>query len=138
MYAALTKELGSTRYRGRYWAAGPARASEASINRDHRVSMITYLRSNNSKTKSSIVAIHGIGSHPDDTWSKNVSTDPDNPHYVNWLSNTSMLPSIAPNARVLRYGYESGWFRDDAIHQKASTVATCFLLALTREREVYY
>ena len=118
MYAALTKELGSTRYRGRYWAAGPARASEASINRapsaNHRVSIVSST-SNNSKTKSSIVAIYSIGSHLDDTWSKNVSTDPESPHYVNWLSNASMLPSVALNARVLRYGYELGWFRDNVI-----------------------
>lgn len=48
-----------------------------------------------------------------------------------------MLPSVAPNARVLRYGYESGWFGDNAIRQKASTVANRFLLALRRDREVY-
>lgn len=47
-----------------------------------------------------------------------------------------MLPSVVPNARMLRYGYESKWFGADAIRQKASTVASRFLLALKREREV--
>lgn len=47
-----------------------------------------------------------------------------------------MLPSVVPNARIMRYGYESQWFGADAIRQKASTVASRFLLALKRERKV--
>jgi hypothetical protein len=89
-----------------------------------------------SLTDYSIVAIHGIGAHPDDTWCKNVSLDPKTPQYVNWLKDEDMLPLVVPNARILRYGYESGWFGDDAIRQKVSTVAKRFLLALMRERKV--
>ena len=87
-------------------------------------------------TEPSIVAIHGIGSHPEDTWSKNISTDSQAPQFVNWLSHTDMLLSVAPNIRVLRYGYESAWFGDDAVRQKTSTVADRLLLALRRKREV--
>ena len=47
-----------------------------------------------------------------------------------------MLPSIVPDARIMRYGYESQWFGSDAIRQKATTVASRFLLALKRERAV--
>ncbi|KAJ9641089.1 hypothetical protein H2199_005757 [Coniosporium tulheliwenetii] len=43
-----------------------------------------------------IVAIHGIGAHPDDTWCKNVGTDGEGrTRYVNWLSDPAMLPSTA-------------------------------------------
>jgi len=78
-----------------------------------------------------IVAIHGIGAHPDDTWCKKVNTSGTS-RYVNWLSDPKMLPSVTPNARILRYGYESEWFGDNAIRQKASTVAERLLLALKR------
>ncbi|CAG8982702.1 hypothetical protein HYALB_00000983 [Hymenoscyphus albidus] len=84
----------------------------------------------------SIVAIHGIGAHPDDTWTKNVGTL-DAPCYVNWLTNEDMLPQAAPNARILRYGYESEWFGDNAISQKTTTVAKRFLLALKRARKEF-
>ncbi|KAJ9644080.1 hypothetical protein H2199_003948 [Coniosporium tulheliwenetii] len=82
-----------------------------------------------------IVAIHGIGAHPDDTWCKNVGTEGEGRRYVNWLQEPEMLPSVVPNARIMRYGYESQWFGADAIRQKASTVASRFLLALKRERK---
>jgi len=84
-----------------------------------------------------IVAIHGIGSHPDDTWCKNVSSNPETSQYVNWLKDQHMLPSVIPNARILRYGYESGWFGENAINQKTTTVANRFLIALRRAREEF-
>jgi hypothetical protein len=83
----------------------------------------------------SIVAIHGIGAHPDDTWCKKVDTNGIT-QYVNWLKDGNMLPSVAPNARVLRYGYESKWYGENAIFQKTSTVAKRFLVTLRRERKV--
>ncbi|KAK4985799.1 hypothetical protein LTR50_005705 [Elasticomyces elasticus] len=46
-----------------------------------------------------------------------------------------MLPSVVPNARIMRYGYESRWFGQDAIRQKVCTVANRFLLALQRKRK---
>ena len=46
-----------------------------------------------------------------------------------------MLPAIVPDARIMRYGYQSQWFGDEAISQKASTVARRLLLALRRARK---
>lgn len=47
-----------------------------------------------------------------------------------------MLPTVAPNARIMRYGYESQWFGKEAMQQSASTVAERLLRALKRKREV--
>lgn len=82
-----------------------------------------------------IVAIHGIGTHPDDTWCKKVDVGGPEEHYVNWLKDIHMLPTVVPNARIMRYGYESQWFGEEAISQKASTVAQRLLLNLKRVRK---
>jgi len=50
-----------------------------------------------------------------------------------------MLPAAVPNARIMRYGYESRWFGDDTqdtVRLKASTIAQQLLLQLNIEREV--
>lgn len=47
-----------------------------------------------------------------------------------------MLPAVAPDARIMRYGYESQWFGQEAMQQSASTVAERLLRALKRKREV--
>lgn len=47
-----------------------------------------------------------------------------------------MLLAVVPRARIMRYGYESTWFGDDAIRQKASIVAQRLLLSLERKRKV--
>jgi hypothetical protein len=83
----------------------------------------------------SIIAIHGIGAHPDDSWCKNAGTA-ERPRWVNWLDNKDMLPVVASNARIMRYGYQSQWFGEGAMRQNASTVAQRLLLALRRKREV--
>ncbi|KAF2726505.1 hypothetical protein EJ04DRAFT_183402 [Polyplosphaeria fusca] len=83
-----------------------------------------------------IVAIHGIGAHPDDTWCKNVGTT-ETSRWVNWLEAEDMLPAVAPSARIMRYGYESQWFGEEATRQKVSTVAQRLLLALRRKRHEY-
>jgi hypothetical protein len=86
-------------------------------------------------TVRSIVAIHGIGAHPDDSWCKNVGTK-DTPRWVNWLVQEEMLPALAPNARIMRYGYQSHWFGEAAMRQTTSTVAQRLLSALKRKRKV--
>ncbi|KAL9089651.1 MAG: hypothetical protein Q9165_005683 [Trypethelium subeluteriae] len=85
-------------------------------------------------TRRSIVAIHGIGAHPDDSWCKNVGTK-DMPRWVNWLVEENMLPELAPNARIMRYGYQSHWFGEAVMRQRTSTVAQRLLSALKRERK---
>lgn len=82
-----------------------------------------------------VVAIHGIGAHPDDSWCKNVGTK-ESPQWVNWLVEESMLPAVVPHARIMRYGYQSQWFGEGAMRQKVSTVAQRLLLALRRRRTV--
>ncbi|THX69509.1 hypothetical protein D6D04_10253 [Aureobasidium pullulans] len=73
-----------------------------------------------------IVAIHGLGAHPDDTWCKNIGT-PESPQWVNWLKDPDMLPSIASSARIMRYGYESAWFGSETIKQSTTDAAEEFL-----------
>ncbi|KAI0096586.1 hypothetical protein GGR51DRAFT_28597 [Nemania sp. FL0031] len=56
-----------------------------------------------------IVAIHGIGAHPDDTWTGRDA----NGKKIYWLSNDDkdnpMLPQAIPRARIMRFGYMSDW-----------------------------
>ena len=47
-----------------------------------------------------------------------------------------MLPAVVPGARIMRYGYQSRWFGDEAVSQKASTVAQRLLLSVKRARKV--
>lgn len=47
-----------------------------------------------------------------------------------------MLPAVAQNARIIRYGYMSQWFGNDAIRQNINTVSNRFLRALKRKRKV--
>ena len=83
------------------------------------------------------MAIHGIGSHPDDAWTAPVlSEESGEERYVNWLKDEDMLPSAVQNARIMRYGYESQWFGEQAIHTKVTNVAQRLLLALQRRRKV--
>ena len=112
----------------------------------------------------SIVAVHGLGASADSTWRKYLQTpgrpapeaqsssylswlrgawqknkqseDIQESPYVDWLQDEQMLPAIAPNARIMRYGYESNWFGKDAIQTRVSNVAERLLSALKRYREV--
>ena len=84
----------------------------------------------------SIIAIHGIGAHPDDTWTKAIETDGEQKRYVNWLANDDMLPAVVPNARIMRYGYESQWFGKGAMHVRVVDIANEFLKEIRRYRRV--
>ena len=74
-----------------------------------------------------IVAVHGIGANPDKTWKI---------ENVNWLKDVKMFQSKVPKARMLRYGYESIWFRDNPIKQTLSGVAITLLEELNKARKV--
>ncbi|MCJ1465981.1 hypothetical protein MMC07_004600 [Pseudocyphellaria aurata] len=76
--------------------------------------------------KVDIVAIHGIGADPDKTWELG---------NVNWLNDPQMLPSIVPEARIMRYGYESDWYGENPIKQSLHEIATSFLSDLHEKRE---
>ena len=81
------------------------------------------------------MAVHGLGAHPDETWSKKRETESGSV-WINWLEEPDMLPAAVPSARIMRYGYKSGWFGQDSIKATASSVAQKLLLALRRERKV--
>ena len=49
----------------------------------------------------SIVALHGLNSHPIRNW----STLPESDASINWLRD--LMPEISPNARVLSFGYDT-------------------------------
>jgi hypothetical protein len=83
----------------------------------------------------SIVAIHGLGAHPDDSWCANAGTK-ESPQWVNWLKEESMLPAVVPNARIMRYGYQSQWFGNEMMQQSVSSVAERLLINLKRKRKV--
>ena len=71
------------------------------------LSQLFSIKGKKKKTNTrSIVAVHGIGAHPDRTWTmQNRNGD-----WVNWLTDTEMLPRNLPNARIMRFGYRSEWF----------------------------
>lgn len=81
------------------------------------------------------MAVYGLGTHPDETWSKKRETEGGSV-WINWLEEPDMLPATVPSARIMRYGYKSGWFGQDSIKATASSVAQKLLLALRRERRV--
>jgi hypothetical protein len=74
---------------------------------------------------SSIVAVHGIGAHPDDTWTGRGPTSK-----VNWLIDPEMLPKAIPEARIMRFGYESAWVGDDRKKPKKTYVSDVAKLLL--------
>ncbi|KAL8833814.1 MAG: hypothetical protein Q9170_004074 [Blastenia crenularia] len=80
----------------------------------------------NATDERSVVAVHGIGAHPDRTWTA---------QNVNWLKDHSMLPASIPKSRILRFGYESQWLGKDAIQQKLSSVAEQLLRGLMESRK---
>lgn len=86
----------------------------------------------NSKTANvcvDIVAVHGLGAIPETTWKESKSG-------VDWLSDSDMLPLAVPEARIMRFGYDSLWLGKEPIRTKLSIIADKLLLVLSREREV--
>lgn len=88
-----------------------------------------------SLTDGSIVAVHGLGAHPDDTWTQRRGSADDGT-YVNWLQEKDMLAASVSDVRIMRYGYKSGWFGPDTIKQSVRQIAPRLLAALQRERRV--
>jgi hypothetical protein len=83
----------------------------------------------------SIIAVHGMGAHPDHTWCRQTDGD-DGPVFVNWLEDPQFLPAVVPRARIMRYGYNSRWFGEDAIKTKMSDISQTFLFELKDCRKV--
>ncbi|CAI7636852.1 unnamed protein product, partial [Penicillium manginii] len=79
-----------------------------------------------------IVAVHGLGADPEDTWVHK-------PSMVDWLQNKDMLPKKVPNARIIRFGYPAKWFgNSNEEHTKVfvSVVSERLLILLEMLRKV--
>ncbi|KAI1087795.1 hypothetical protein F5B19DRAFT_474093 [Rostrohypoxylon terebratum] len=74
-----------------------------------------------------IIAIHGMGAKPENTWNDRESK-------VNWLTHATMLPAALPQARIMTYNYASHWFGEHAIKQSLSGVSIKLLNSLVDGR----
>ncbi|KAM4061089.1 NACHT domain-containing protein [Hirsutella rhossiliensis] len=61
----------------------------------------------NDDTEIDIVAVHGLGSNVDWSW-----TWKDDEKCINWLRDPGMLPAKVPKSRIIAYNYESRWHAD--------------------------
>ncbi|KAH8751120.1 hypothetical protein F5883DRAFT_578658 [Diaporthe sp. PMI_573] len=60
-----------------------------------------------SLTRSSIIAVHGLGANVDWSWTWKDATDPG--RHVKWLQDPDMLPAVVPKSRIMLYNYDSKW-----------------------------
>ncbi|UPX20223.1 uncharacterized protein EKO05_0010463 [Ascochyta rabiei] len=84
-----------------------------------------------------IVAAHGLGAHPDHTWTKTTTTNSVEEE-INWLVTEPFLPLIAKEARIMRFGYKSAWFGKTAMDTSVRDIAGRLLKLLGRKRKVLY
>jgi hypothetical protein len=55
---------------------------------------------------------------------------------INWLTHAEMLPKLAPNARIMRYGYKSQWFGTENVETKKTFVYEVAIALLTAIAEL--
>lgn len=79
----------------------------------------------------SIVAVHGKGAHPAETWTTKA---PDSEYWMDWLKDREWLPSELPDARIMRYGYNCDYFGRTAVDKSPMNVAEDFLRELNKAR----
>ena len=118
-----------------------ARLSREELSPSHQSSStLSYQFKQPSKADTiSIVAIHGLGAKPDFTWCHWTSGSREQSagnELVNWLQDDRMLPSAVPNARIMRYGYESEWFGKGALQTRLMDIVPPLLKNLCKYREV--
>ena len=70
----------------------------------------------------SIVAVHGLGAHPEFTWTTLCEEvlhgaqscphthDASQKHRLNWLKDDGFLPTDFKSARIMTFGYNADWF----------------------------
>ena len=76
-----------------------------------------------------MIAVHGLGAIPEITWKEKTSG-------VNWLKDKAMLPSAVPNARIMRFGYDSMWLGRNPVRTNIRDIANKLHKALVLERKV--
>ena len=76
-----------------------------------------------------MVAVHGLGAIPEITWKEKTSG-------INWLKDKAMLPSAIPNARIMRFGYDSMWLGRNPVRTNIRAIANLLHEALAWERKV--
>lgn len=87
----------------------------------------------------SILAIHGIGAHPEKTWTyshRDPHDDSEMTKKVNWLSDEELLPKAFPKARIMTFGYDSVWYGEAPPRQSMNGIAKKVLEGLNEERKV--
>ncbi|RYO74782.1 hypothetical protein DL766_009322 [Monosporascus sp. MC13-8B] len=57
----------------------------------------------------SIIAIHGLGTESPRTWEFKRK---DGSGVVNWLSDSTMLPAVVPEARIFTYDWDANYFEN--------------------------
>ncbi|CAG1982590.1 unnamed protein product [Fusarium graminearum] len=86
---------------------------------------------NPTKANVDVVAVHGLGSDVDRTW----TWRPDDPEQsVHWLKDSDMLRRKIPNARILAYNYDSTWLYD-APRVRAESCGKALIYGLDNFRE---
>ncbi|KAG8165995.1 hypothetical protein KVR01_004547 [Diaporthe batatas] len=101
---------------------------------------IRYQPENEDDIDIDILAVPGIGTNPESTWTY-YEPDPQDPQdkskvsRVKWLSDDTMLPSLFPNARIMTFGYDSFWFGDAPPKQRLGGIATEVLMDLCEQRK---
>lgn len=99
------------------------------------------------KRLSSIVAVHGLGAHPEFTWtvaneraqpleaikSTNAGSASEKPR-INWLKDDGFLKEDFKTARIMTFGYNADWFVGAPMATAEQRAAT-LLRELKRERE---
>ena len=80
-----------------------------------------------------IVAVHGLGAEPEKTWLGNLNHSAEESQATNWLSDSTMLPSVMQNLRISTFNYESKWLGEGPV-QKLPSLAEQLLSLLTRYR----
>ncbi|KAK5988191.1 Kinesin light chain-like protein [Cladobotryum mycophilum] len=68
---------------------------------------ILYQATDEASIKVDIVAVHGLGSNVDWSWTWKSKSNPD--LKVHWLRDPNMLPEKMPFSRIMTYNYESKW-----------------------------
>lgn len=87
-------------------------------------------------TALSLVAVHGIGAHREETWSAGVDVPGSREKiWRNWLTDETMLRKTFPDIRVLNFGYKSDWFNDPVSHS-ISSLGNLLWTSLEVQREV--